>query len=93
MSKSKGNYYTLRDLIDKGYDPQAIRSSAAFRAVPQAAELHAGWTCFGTALAGAHQRMHLSDEVIVFAARFQSGKSPMPLRAPAQNSNRDWTTI
>jgi len=25
MSKSKGNFYTLRDLIDKGYDPQAIR--------------------------------------------------------------------
>jgi len=25
MSKSKGNYYTLRNLIDKGYDPLAIR--------------------------------------------------------------------
>jgi len=25
MSKSKGNFYTLRDLIDKGYDPQVIR--------------------------------------------------------------------
>ncbi|HMV42023.1 MAG TPA: cysteine--tRNA ligase [Leptospiraceae bacterium] len=25
MSKSLGNYYTLRDLISKGYDPKAIR--------------------------------------------------------------------
>ncbi len=25
MSKSKGNFYTLRDLLDKGYDPKAIR--------------------------------------------------------------------
>ncbi len=25
MSKSKGNFYTLRDLLDKGYDPMAIR--------------------------------------------------------------------
>jgi cysteinyl-tRNA synthetase len=25
MSKSKGNFYTLRDLLKKGYDPKAIR--------------------------------------------------------------------
>jgi cysteinyl-tRNA synthetase len=25
MSRSKGNFYTLRDLVDKGYSPQAIR--------------------------------------------------------------------
>jgi len=25
MSKSKGNFYTLRDLVDRGYDPTAIR--------------------------------------------------------------------
>ncbi len=25
MSKSKGNFFTIRDLIDKGYDPLAIR--------------------------------------------------------------------
>ena len=25
MSKSKGNFFTLRDLLDKGYDPMAIR--------------------------------------------------------------------
>ena len=25
MAKSKGNFYTLRDLIDRGYDPLAIR--------------------------------------------------------------------
>lgn len=27
MSKSKGNFYTLRDLLAKGYDPMAIRYS------------------------------------------------------------------
>jgi cysteinyl-tRNA synthetase len=27
MSKSEGNFYTLRDLLDKGYDPKAIRYS------------------------------------------------------------------
>jgi cysteinyl-tRNA synthetase len=25
MSKSKGNFYTLRDLVDRGHDPRAIR--------------------------------------------------------------------
>ncbi len=25
MSKSKGNFYTLRDLLDRGYDPVAVR--------------------------------------------------------------------
>lgn len=25
MSKSKGNFYTLRDILEKGYDPNAIR--------------------------------------------------------------------
>ena len=25
MSKSEGNYYTLKDLLEKGYDPRAIR--------------------------------------------------------------------
>jgi cysteinyl-tRNA synthetase len=25
MSKSKGNFYTLRDLLERGYDPQVIR--------------------------------------------------------------------
>src|SRR5262249_26318241 len=25
MSKSKGNFYTLRDLLDRGYEPLAIR--------------------------------------------------------------------
>ncbi|MFH0985243.1 MAG: cysteine--tRNA ligase [Candidatus Omnitrophota bacterium] len=25
MSKSKGNFFTLRDLLDKGYDPMALR--------------------------------------------------------------------
>ena len=25
MSKSLGNYYTLRDLLAKGYDPKALR--------------------------------------------------------------------
>jgi cysteinyl-tRNA synthetase len=25
MSKSKGNYYTLRDLVEKGYSPMAVR--------------------------------------------------------------------
>lgn len=35
MSKSKGNFYTLRDLLAKGYDPQVIRlalSSGHYRA-------------------------------------------------------------
>ncbi len=27
MSKSKGNFFTLRDLLEKGYDPRAIRAA------------------------------------------------------------------
>ena len=27
MAKSKGNFYTLKDLLEKGYDPRAIRAA------------------------------------------------------------------
>ena len=39
MSKSKGNYYTFRDIAAKGFSAAAIRYSAQ-RALQQAAQLH-----------------------------------------------------
>ena len=43
MSKSLGNYYTLRDLVDKGYAPEAIRYLLASVPYRKTAELH-HWT-------------------------------------------------
>ena len=40
MSKSLGNFYTLRDLFAKGYKPSALRFALAQRSVPPPAEFH-----------------------------------------------------
>ena len=40
MSKSLGNYYTLRDLLDKGYAPEAVAVSARVGAVSKEAQFH-----------------------------------------------------
>ena len=40
MSKSLGNFFTLRDLIQKGYQAVGGSLSAGFGAAPQAAEFH-----------------------------------------------------
>ncbi len=42
MSKSLGNFFTLRDLFAKGHKPSTIRYLLAFRAVPAAAQFHGG---------------------------------------------------
>ena len=41
MSKSKGNYYTLGDLVAKGYSPDGRALRAPLGPSPQAAQLHA----------------------------------------------------
>ena len=43
MSKSKGNYYTLGDLVAKGYSPMAVRYALLSGHPAQAAQLHAGF--------------------------------------------------
>ncbi len=40
MSKSLGNFYTLRDLLDKGYAPEAVALSARVGAVSQETQFH-----------------------------------------------------
>ncbi len=40
MSKSEGNFYTLRDLLLKGYKASAIRLALDFSALPAPVELH-----------------------------------------------------
>jgi cysteinyl-tRNA synthetase len=40
MSKSEGNFYTLRDLLLKGYKASAIRLALISVPVPASAELH-----------------------------------------------------
>ena len=62
MSKSKGNFYTLRDLLDKGYERAGHSLSAAFGAVPQAAEFHHGGSGAGAAFAGSHQGIPVPAE-------------------------------
>jgi cysteinyl-tRNA synthetase len=40
MSKSEGNFYTLRDLLLKGYKASAIRLALILGAVPASVELY-----------------------------------------------------
>ena len=40
MSKSKGNFYTLTDILARGYDPLDVRYLLARHALPQDAQLH-----------------------------------------------------
>ena len=40
MAKRLGNFYTLRDLLAKGYDPIAIQISAYVYALSAAIQLH-----------------------------------------------------
>ena len=40
MAKSLGNFYTLRDILDRGYAPEAIRFLLTGDALPQAVQLH-----------------------------------------------------
>ena len=40
MSKSLGNFFTLRDLFAKGYKPSALRYALGERALPAAIEFH-----------------------------------------------------
>ena len=42
MSKSLGNQFTVRELLDEGFAPAAIRHLLAERALPPAAQLHEG---------------------------------------------------
>ena len=44
MSKSLGNFFTLRDILAQGYQPEAGALSARLGAVPQGAQLHVRWT-------------------------------------------------
>ena len=48
MSKSLGNFYTLRDLCrERGHSPEVDPVSAGFGALSQRAELHHGWPEIG----------------------------------------------
>ena len=80
MSKSKGNYYTLRDLIERGYSPAAIRY--ALLSVPYRKQLNftldglrgvektvAGLQDFHARLAEARTEPGSSPEVHAAAAR------------------------
>ena len=44
MSKSLGNYYTLRDMLEQGIHAGSDPISARLGAVPQEAEFHVRWT-------------------------------------------------
>ena len=44
MSKSLGNFYTLRDLLQEGYHAGSDSLPAGLGAVSQEAELHFRWT-------------------------------------------------
>ena len=45
MSKSKGNYYTFRDITAKGYSPVAVLLFPAERSLQQATQLHLRCPC------------------------------------------------
>jgi cysteinyl-tRNA synthetase len=47
MSKSLGNFYTLRDLVLKGHKPSSIRYLAGVGSLSQSTQLHVSGTATG----------------------------------------------
>ena len=52
MSKSLGNFYTLRDVLAKGYTGREVRYALTAGALPRAAELHLGRNGGGAGVVG-----------------------------------------
>ena len=67
MSKSLGNFYTLRDLFAKGYKPSALRFALA--SVPYRKQLNFTFD-------GLHQAASSVERLRNFAARLAQGKFP-----------------
>jgi cysteinyl-tRNA synthetase len=67
MSKSLGNFYTLRDLLAKGYKPSALRFALA--SVPYRKQLNFTFD-------GLHQAVSSVERLRNFAARLAQGKFP-----------------
>ena len=93
MSKSLGNFYTLRDLLDKGYAPEVGALPARLGALSQEAQLH---------LRRAESRGHLHRA----AAELQTAPGNREVRGglesrtgrprrrpPSRPSTKRWTTI
>ena len=74
MSKSLGNYYTLRDLVGKGHAPEVDPLPAGVGAVPQVAQLHDG-------------RAEVGGDRHRAAAQFQAAAGDRPLRRGAATSS------
>src|SRR5690242_10125696 len=77
MSKSLGNYYTLRNLIEKGFKPSAVRYLLA--SVPFRRQ-------FNFTFDGLHQAQHSIDRIRNF--RFRLDKEQFPAGASADHAAR-----
>ena len=94
MSKSLGNFYTLRDLLGKGYAPEVDSLSAGLGTVPQESEFHV-------------RRIEVRRHRDRAPAQFQAAPGDRPIRprgtnetsgaahgeAAASSSAKAWTTI
>ena len=93
MSKSLGNFYTLRDLVAKGYAPEAVRYLLA--SVPYRKKLN--FTFDGLkAAATSIERLRnfkLRLETDKFAEGVEPALAARAQAAAAQLSTRPWTTI
>ncbi len=92
MSKSKGNFYTLRDLLDKGYEALAIRY--LLLSVQYRKQLN-------FTLAGLEQAQNSLDRIKRFLLRLTTAHLPAGSDPELQdrwllhaaNLKTDWTTI
>ncbi len=67
MAKSLGNFYRLRDLLDRGFSPQAIRY--LYVSVPYRKQLN-------FTFAGLEQAAHSLDRIREFLFRLRTGRLP-----------------
>jgi cysteinyl-tRNA synthetase len=82
MSRSKGNFYTLRDLVEKGYSPQALRFSLL--SVPYGTQLNLTFDEL-------HARQSSLERLLNFKARvaeFRAGAGSHSRAQEAINSAR-----
>ncbi len=86
MSKSEGNFYTLRDLLLKGYRASAIRF--LLMSVPYRHQLNFTWD-------GLTESTNAVDRLRTFAARmkgsFPEGEEDAELAAATAKSDKDYT--
>ena len=86
MSKSEGNFYTLRDLINKGYSPRAIR----YLLISSHYKKQLNFTFEG--LNQAANALSRIDNLIIRLQEIQEGEADQEIKSSIKSSTDDFTS-